>query len=194
MRGEFEQACCHKLIGGTSAGAETPQEGIGFRYLLSMENQDTTTTHNSITMKILTLNFLTCAVKTCKTQPAAFPLHVRDAELEQADLEFNPLFINNILPRIEWPALASICGELGLPAPIDPSTLNAAHQQQDTEQTQGQLESVQVPEVGEEDMKKLHTLLLETQIQSGKLVCGNCGHEYAVREGIANFLLPAHLV
>lgn len=28
----------------------------------------------------------------------------------------------------------------------------------------------------------------------GKLVCGACGHEYAVKEGIANFLLPNHLV
>lgn len=49
-------------------------------------------------------------------------------------------------------------------------------------------------EISEEEAKKLHELLLETQIVSGKLVCGNCGHEYAVREGIANFLLPAHLV
>jgi multifunctional methyltransferase subunit TRM112 len=43
-------------------------------------------------------------------------------------------------------------------------------------------------------LKDLHTLLMETQISEGKLVCGNCGHEYAVREGIANFLLPSHLV
>ena len=42
--------------------------------------------------------------------------------------------------------------------------------------------------------KDLHTLLMETSIQSGKLVCGNCEHEYAVKEGIANFLLPSHLV
>ncbi len=41
--------------------------------------------------------------------------------------------------------------------------------------------------------KDLHKLLLETQVLEGKLVCGNCGHEYAVREGIANFLLPDHL-
>lgn len=27
----------------------------------------------------------------------------------------------------------------------------------------------------------------------GKLVCGNCGHEYKIKEGIANFLLPSHL-
>lgn len=46
----------------------------------------------------------------------------------------------------------------------------------------------------EEMLKQLHSLLLETQLMEGKLVCGHCGHEYAVREGIANFLLPSHLV
>ena len=39
--------------------------------------------------------------------------------------------------------------------------------------------------------KDLHVLLMETSIASGKLVCGNCQHEYAVKEGIANFLLPS---
>lgn len=43
-------------------------------------------------------------------------------------------------------------------------------------------------------LKDLHGLLMETGIESGKLVCGNCGHEYAIKEGIANFLLPSHLV
>ena len=46
----------------------------------------------------------------------------------------------------------------------------------------------------EKMIKDLHHLLLETQISEGKLVCGHCGHEYAVKEGIANFLLPANLV
>src|SRR6266699_7195548 len=43
-------------------------------------------------------------------------------------------------------------------------------------------------------LQDLHRLLLETTIVTGKLVCGNCGHEYAIKEGIANFLLPSHLV
>ena len=43
-------------------------------------------------------------------------------------------------------------------------------------------------------LKDLHALLMETGIESGKLVCGNCSHEYAIKEGIANFLLPSHLV
>lgn len=42
-------------------------------------------------------------------------------------------------------------------------------------------------------MRDLHTLLLETEVREGKMVCGNCGHEYPIKEGIANFLLPNHL-
>lgn len=37
------------------------------------------------------------------------------------------------------------------------------------------------------------TDVLQTQIMEGKLVCGNCGHEYNIHQGIANFLLPNHL-
>lgn len=55
------------------------------------------------------------------------------------------------------------------------------------EKEQGEGEPSQV-------LRDLHHVLLETTISSGKLVCGNCGHEYAVKEGIANFLLPSHLV
>ena len=42
-------------------------------------------------------------------------------------------------------------------------------------------------------LKDLHRLLLETNITEGKLVCGNCGHEYRIKDGIPNFLLPSHL-
>lgn len=45
----------------------------------------------------------------------------------------------------------------------------------------------------EQTLKDLHTLLLETRVVEGKLVCGSCGHEYKIKEGIANFLLPSHL-
>ena len=49
---------------------------------------------------------------------------------------------------------------------------------------------------GEADQKllqDLHILLLETEVVEGKMICGNCGHEYKIKEGIANFLLPSHL-
>jgi multifunctional methyltransferase subunit TRM112 len=56
-------------------------------------------------MKVITVNFLTCAVKACRASPASTPLHFKDAELEQQELDFNPSLIRNILPRIDWDSL-----------------------------------------------------------------------------------------
>jgi len=78
-----------------------------------------------------------------------------------------------MLPRIEWPALVTIASELGF------TTLPSTK-----------------PEgagLDEKTKKDLHTLLLETQVTEGKLCCANCGHEYKIHQGIANFLLPSHL-
>lgn len=85
-------------------------------------------------MKILTLNFLCmsispynlvhwltvltgCARKTCKSTPEAFPLKPRDAELEQVETDLNPLFIQNILPRLDWNAMKSLTQDVLLPPP-----------------------------------------------------------------------------
>lgn len=164
-------------------------------------------------MKLLTLNFLTCARKACKPHPAAFPLHPKDAELEIIEIDFNPLFLHNILPRLEWQALKTMCNELGLPGlkdePPEPEELfvcaREGHEAEDEKVESEKIESekmdIGVEEKEVEEKKEpsqlardLHRLLMETCIQEGKLVCGNCGHEYAVKEGIANFLLPSHLV
>ncbi|KAG0645392.1 eRF1 methyltransferase subunit trm112 [Hyphodiscus hymeniophilus] len=127
-------------------------------------------------MKLLTLNFLSCAVKACKSSSASFPLHPKDCELESAEIAPNPKLLFNILPRIDWDALVVTASELGF------TSLKA------TPPTNEELEG------DEKMMTDLHTLLLETQIMEGSLVCANCGHEYKVKEGIANFLLPNHLV
>jgi multifunctional methyltransferase subunit TRM112 len=165
------------------------------------------------TMKILTLNFLTCARKACKPSPASFPLRPKDAELELVEADMNPAFLANMLPRLEWPALKTVCADLGLPelAADVPSSgelwaAAATAGTTDTAMTTGgetemeEDEEGDVPAAGQQTQepsqlaKDLHRLLLETTIQEGKLVCGNCGHEYAIKEGIANFLLPPHLV
>ncbi|KAJ5789329.1 uncharacterized protein N7518_006340 [Penicillium psychrosexuale] len=125
-------------------------------------------------MKVITANFVTCAVKECKTSPASFPLHFQDAELEQQELDFQPEFIRNVLPRIDWEALRTVSNELGFPSLPDSKPEGEAL---DNEQT----------------LKDLHRLLLETHVTEGKLTCGNCGHSYMIKEGIANFLLPSHL-
>ncbi|KAL8673700.1 MAG: hypothetical protein Q9168_001861 [Polycauliona sp. 1 TL-2023] len=127
-------------------------------------------------MKLLTVNFLSCAVKSCKSSAASFPLHFADAELEQREMDYNPTFLANILPRLDWSAITTTAAELGftnLP----------------TTKPEGSLHTEQEQKV----MRDLHTLLMETDVVQGKMVCRNCGHEYNIKEGIANFLLPNHL-
>jgi multifunctional methyltransferase subunit TRM112 len=127
-------------------------------------------------MKVLSLNFLTCAVKSCRAKTASYPLHPKDAELVQDDIQLNRQLLMNVLPRLDRTALRTTSKELGFAElPEEPPT-------------------VQRLEEDEKTLRDLHKLLMETQISEGKLVCGNCGHEYAIKEGIAIFLLPSHLV
>lgn len=63
-------------------------------------------------MKVLSINFLTCAVKTCKSSSASFPLHPKDAELAQDEIELNPQFLINVLPRLDWAALKTTSTEV----------------------------------------------------------------------------------
>lgn len=63
-------------------------------------------------MKVLTLNFLTCAVKACKSTAACFPLHPKDAELVSEDIELNPKLLLNVMSRIDWNALKTTAGEV----------------------------------------------------------------------------------
>jgi multifunctional methyltransferase subunit TRM112 len=194
-------------------------------------------------MKLLTVNFLTCAVKSCKSslsfssitnntscnsasdKLSPYPLHFRDAVLERTEINYNPRFIQNILLRVNWEALSITASELGLLAllpeknPLDDPRWSAqetaaADGQHDgnaishIESPKGRDEKMEVESkvTTQEDMqldedrnekdrvlRQLHTLLLETSVSEGKLACGKCGFEYPIKEGVGNFLLPAHL-
>lgn len=77
-------------------------------------------------MKVITANFVTCAVKECKTSAASFPLHFHDAELEMQELDFQPEFIRNVIPRIDWEALRVTANEVfSLPAELSHFCLQA---------------------------------------------------------------------
>ncbi|CAK4034493.1 Multifunctional methyltransferase subunit trm112 [Lecanosticta acicola] len=143
-------------------------------------------------MKLLTLNFLTCARKACKSSPDAFPLHPKEAELEQVETDCNPLLIKNLLPRLDWNALKILTNELGLPNL--PEQIPNSSELFSSTSSEGEGDEEAAAEEPTQTLTDLHTLLMETCIASGKLACGHCGHEYAVKEGIANFLLPSHLV
>lgn len=63
-------------------------------------------------MKVLSLNFLTCAVKACKTSANSYPLHPKDAELVQDDIQVDPDMLLNVLPRLDWAALRTTSTEV----------------------------------------------------------------------------------
>ncbi|KAJ4504821.1 hypothetical protein HRR75_007634, partial [Exophiala dermatitidis] len=103
--------------------------------------------------------------------------------------------MRNILPRVNWDALVSTATELGLQAlvpeknPVDvveerqPQNEHGNADDDDEEMNGTETEKeAESPVVNEEVLKKLHNLLLETGVVEGKLVCGNCGFEYPIKE------------
>lgn len=66
-------------------------------------------------MKVLTVNFITCAVKACKASASSFPLHFQDVEVEQQEVHFEPTFIQNLLSRIDWTGLRTTAIEVVTP-------------------------------------------------------------------------------
>lgn len=147
-------------------------------------------------MKVLTLNFLTCARKACKPHASSFPLHPKNAELEIVEADINTQLIVNILPRLDWPALVGLCTELGLtlrdtvPEAAELIVRGGQNMEVEGSEKKDDEEELEPTQLA----KDLHRLLWETSILAGELVCASCGHEYAIKEGIANFLLPSHLV
>lgn len=93
----------------------------------------------------MTTNFVQCAVRSCSKTTDAFPLQYTDLTLVRQETEFDPEFIVNILPRLDWGALVKVAEELGntaLPV-VKPEIENI-----DSEESQQLL-------------KDLHTLLVE---------------------------------
>ncbi|KXS21618.1 Trm112p-domain-containing protein [Gonapodya prolifera JEL478] len=121
-------------------------------------------------MRLITHNMLQCPVKGCSKDN--FPLRIEDAEIENADADFNPQFLKRMLDRIAWGALVQTSFSLGvakLPeSPGDPND--------------------------DEFLQTLHHVLLETRVKEGRMVCNGCGHVYPIREGIPNMLLQENEV
>ncbi|CAO1636168.1 unnamed protein product [Jaminaea pallidilutea] len=129
-------------------------------------------------MRLLTHNLLACAARSCLTTSQNFPLAFKDVELEIVETEYSETFMRGLLGggKIEWKGLVDTCRSLGeesLPETgPDPSD--------------GMID--------EELLKKLHHILLEIHVVQGSMVCPNCSHNYAIRNGIPNMLLAEHEV
>lgn len=124
-------------------------------------------------MKFLTTNFVRCAVKSCDGTENSFPLKYENCQLQLEEQEFNPDFIISMLGRLDWDAIIKVAADLGNTALPARKPENIDHD--------------------ETMLKDLHSLLVETQIVEGQMVCGNCNHIYYIKNSIASFLLPPHL-
>ncbi|KAG0688831.1 hypothetical protein C6P40_000436 [Pichia californica] len=124
-------------------------------------------------MKFLTTNFVKCAVKSCDGSEGSFPLKYENCQLQLEEQDFNPEFIVSMLERLDWNAIIQVASDLG----------NNLLPSQKPEDIDGNSEM----------LKDLHSLLIETQIIDGEMVCRNCKHVYYIKNSIASFLLPPHL-
>ncbi|KAJ0087208.1 hypothetical protein Patl1_08525 [Pistacia atlantica] len=118
-------------------------------------------------MRLLTHNMLSSNIKGVTN---GFPLRIEVEKVIEKQVDFNPDFLKNMFPKIEWKALADASRSLGyseLPDEAPESSL---------------LES-------EEFLKKFHHALLELQLEEGALVCPETGRKFPVNKGIPNMLL-----
>lgn len=124
-------------------------------------------------MKFLTTNFVKCAVKSCDGSENSFPLKYENCKLQLEEQDFNPEFIISMLERLDWDAIIKVASDLG--------------------NTSLPLKKPENIDENNEMLKDLHSLLIETQITDGEMICGNCNHIYYIKNSIASFLLPPHL-
>ncbi|CAG8702550.1 9042_t:CDS:2 [Ambispora leptoticha] len=120
-------------------------------------------------MRLITHNMLQCHVKGCNTNN--FPLELSEIEYELQETEFNPQFLRNFVPKLEWDALVRTAMKLGITTLPD------------------KLPDTPIQEIDEKFLKDLHRVLLETHIQQGRMTCPNCQHVYPIKDGIPNMLL-----
>lgn len=65
-------------------------------------------------MKLLTTNFVQCAVKSCAKSGKAFPLRYSECKWtnESETQEYNPLFVVNIMSKINWEAIVQVAKDV----------------------------------------------------------------------------------
>ncbi|KAI8040834.1 multifunctional methyltransferase subunit TRM112-like protein [Drosophila gunungcola] len=119
-------------------------------------------------MKLSTYNFLTSmAIKGVKV---GFPLKLTIIKKDVVESEFNPTFVERILPKLDWTAV-----------------YGAAQVAELTED----IPAVQPENIGENEvlLQKLHHLLFEIDVLEGQLECPETGRVFPITDGIPNMLL-----
>ncbi|XP_030567695.1 multifunctional methyltransferase subunit TRM112-like protein [Drosophila novamexicana] len=119
-------------------------------------------------MKLSTYNFLTSmAIKGVKV---GYPLKLTINKKDVIESEFNPVFIERLLPKLDWSAVygAAQVAELAEDIP-------AAQPENIAE--------------NEQLLQRLHHLLFEIDVLEGQLECPETGRIFPIADGIPNMLL-----
>ncbi|XP_037933754.1 multifunctional methyltransferase subunit TRM112-like protein [Teleopsis dalmanni] len=119
-------------------------------------------------MKLSTYNFLTSS--NIKGVKVGFPLKLKIAKKDVVETDFNPVFIERLIPKLDWATVCLAAQITGLEADIpaeQPSNISE----------------------NEELLKKLHHLLLEIDVIEGELQCPETGRVFPITEGVPNMLL-----
>lgn len=119
-------------------------------------------------MKLITHNMLTS--KCLKGVVTGYPLAINATDVKITEVDFNPEFINRVIPKLDWEVLwvaaDSIGHSDGLPKTLEPKF-----------------------EENEEVLKKVHRVLLEVEVEEGYLTCPESGRQFPISKGIPNMLL-----
>ena len=97
------------------------------------------------------------------------PQKLKNQQVETVEADFDPDFLRDMLPRLEWGALAEGAAALGC-------------QLQESRPTEKDLND-------DAFLKAFHHALLEVCLVEGALVCPETGRKFPVEKGIPNMLL-----
>eukprot|EP00005_Dracoamoeba_jomungandri_P008444 CAMPEP_0174262636 /NCGR_PEP_ID=MMETSP0439-20130205/14150_1 /TAXON_ID=0 /ORGANISM="Stereomyxa ramosa, Strain Chinc5" /LENGTH=112 /DNA_ID=CAMNT_0015347449 /DNA_START=44 /DNA_END=382 /DNA_ORIENTATION=+ len=95
-----------------------------------------------------------------------FPLGLEVTETEVTEHEFNPEFIQKMIPKLDWHALVTTAKVLEITLPEE------------------------IPdEQDEEFLRNLKVALLDVEVKEGTLICPESGRRFPIINGIPNMLL-----
>lgn len=119
-------------------------------------------------MKLFTHNLLKCNGKKCNINN--YPLKIVATKVDKQAVEFNKDMMTKFLKKVDVEALISGAKDLGI-SNIDLSNLK----EEDL--------------IKENILKELHSLLFETVLVDGNLICNGCGLTYPVKNGIPDMVV-----
>ncbi|KAJ4701335.1 Multifunctional methyltransferase subunit trm112-like protein [Melia azedarach] len=118
-------------------------------------------------MRLLTHNMLSSNIKGVTN---GFPLRIEVEKAIEKQVDFNPDFLKNMFPKIDWKALLDASRTMGY-AELPDETPDSSMLDSD------------------EFLRKFHHALLELHLEEGALVCPETGRKFPVNKGIPNMLL-----